>query len=1628
MKKMLAAALSIFVLMGVLPLRAEAAGLEETGTDAPVSVTSSQDTSGGDAGAAPDADPSAADADAGQEQVNAAGESAAEAAPVSAEISNEIQAVPAAPEAAPTEGDTIHIEAAGTATMQLMKASAPEMQSLGAAATYTVTITTNSADPKATVTGGGTYSDGDIITVTAAASEGYEFDKWIKNNQELSEGSSFKLTVTENVSLLACFKKQTFDFPIEADKVVGGTYKATAKVIYGESVNLEATASTGYHFNADWMRSDNSGESYEQLHGISSSFSNITTATRIYPVFIENQYYVIFSALSGGSGSQMPNQQFKYNESKALSANTYTRDGYSFAGWNTLPSPTAQDPGVHFEDGQIVSKLATENNQSVTLYAQWQPENYTITYDLAEGSFPAGTEIPSSYTIQSGPISIPDPIRSNYTFVGWTSGDFDGKKYDIVIPTGSTGNKEYTANWQGESAEIAFNCGAHGTLIVNGSPATSVTVTVPSRYGDAMPIFNLTQTVNVSGNTYSLSAEDGYVFNGWKDAGSNAPGDTVTGSAAYTAQWVPADNIHYTVNHIKMGIQGGMYTAVQTETAQNTVGTTGAEVSVTPIVYPGYHFVPSISDKVSNTSGTIKADGSLVLNLYYMPNQYTVQLNANGGYNTDPQGSASVNVNFTYGGNKKLASFWFARTGYTISGWNANADGTGVSYPVDQDIPDLTAVDGGSVILYAQWQPISYKVEFSSNHDTPAVTEQTMTYGVSAQLPENMYTRPGYHFTGWSRQSWNTTDLQQPGTEVINLTEQAGSTVSFYAQWEENAAVTITYTAGTGGTVRRTEESVAPVSGNPVGGDASASTGYEFVNWTDQDNNTVSEIAHVQPAQIDGIYLPNVYTAHFRPVVYVINYSHSGNDVTIGNNPSTYTVETPDITLADASRPGYEFTGWTGGGQVTATKGLVIPKGTVNNLTFYANFSLIHYSITYNLNGGSLEVAEPSTYTTDRLTPLPVPSRDGYEFLGWKYSGSETLIKDRAIARGSTGDKVLDAVWEAKESSFRFYTNGGTLVSTVVGKTDASVADTAMPTTAKDGYFFAGWYDNSVFRGSRVSSLPEKFPVSGIIYYAKWLKAFDAQPEDRAIMEGQTASFQISSSVASVSYQWQYRESAEAEWKNVDAGTGGNTAVYTTDAAGITMSGYQYRCAAAGSGETVFSSAAALTVKPKADVRMSLSASKSEIVYGESVTYTLEFQSTDPALTYPLDGTITFYRDTVKIGETADVFNARIEQSFTPGDYTIRAVYSGNEYYNAAETSKNANVARRQLAWDTSDLSAVKSADGNTNATVSGTLKVSGEIKAGDAGFKYTDLTGTYDSAEAGTRIVTAAYKAAGLSDNYALPAEAPVFTGTINKVVSLAVPSEVSDPSKYQLVQEIGISEVPEALKDDPNLNKPAKIEAMLKVKVEESADTSIPTANIEIYDVRLLFSEDGGKTWTSATEENFPANGITAILPYPEGTNASSFNFVITHMFTTGEKAGTTENLSYIKTPEGLQVHVSSLSPFAIGYVELPAAPSAGTAAEKKDLWCITYLDSRGNTVSVQWVETGKAPVKPAGYSYPDIFNVSANQDVRPIAGGNDKGYKVPDTADKSSAFRISELWLMLVGILLTAGALAHLRKRRD
>ena len=106
-------------------------------------------------------------------------------------------------------------------------------------------------------------------------------------------------------------------------------------------------------------------------------------------------------------------------------------------------------------------------------------------------------------------------------------------------------------------------------------------------------------------------------------------------------------------------------------------------------------------------------------------------------------------------------------------------------------------------------------------------------------------------------------------------------------------------------------------------------------------------------------------------------------------------------------------------------------------------------------------------------------------------------------------------------------------------------------------------------------------------------------------------------------------------------------------------------------------------------------------------------------------------------------------------------------------------------------------------------------------------------------------------------------------------------------------------------------------------NADKVLPgveAKNLSVMDVAVLVSFDGGVTWEKATEENFPASGLDLVIPYPGGTNASGYDFVITHLVTmacNGMVPGSVEYFRPEKTAEGLKIHIKSASPFAIGWV---------------------------------------------------------------------------------------------------------------
>ena len=255
------------------------------------------------------------------------------------------------------------------------------------------------------------------------------------------------------------------------------------------------------------------------------------------------------------------------------------------------------------------------------------------------------------------------------------------------------------------------------------------------------------------------------------------------------------------------------------------------------------------------------------------------------------------------------------------------------------------------------------------------------------------------------------------------------------------------------------------------------------------------------------------------------------------------------------------------------------------------------------------------------------------------------------------------------------------------------------------------------------------------------------------------------------------------------------------------------------------------------------------------------------------------------------------------------------EAYHAAWAFTPANNEKYAIVNGTSTIKVVPASVAGAVVTLSPTsFRYDGQahsptvtsVKLGD-----TTLTADTDytveiptETAAGTYTVTVTGKG-----NYTGTAAA---TFTINPVET---GGEFEDESGtiLRLEVETGLSTVPEALENNARYDTPEKIETALRTQVEQVM--SNVGGNIAVFDVTLQYKDAGG-TWHNVDPDDFPAEGVTAILPYPDGTGATGYTFTIQHLISSGAQAGTMETLSYTLTADGLQCRFSSLSPVAIGY----------------------------------------------------------------------------------------------------------------
>ena len=410
-----------------------------------------------------------------------------------------------------------------------------------------------------------------------------------------------------------------------------------------------------------------------------------------------------------------------------------------------------------------------------------------------------GVNTSSSTFTEGSSVTISATPSSGYTFSNWTgSGTVSANPYTFTIYS----NVSYTANASVGTYVVQFLKGNHGS-------GTNSSLNKTYNQNLTLPQALFTRTGYTQ--TDWASDLDGKVW-------ANSLGGTYqqNSSATFYPYWTP--NVYtLTINPNGGTMYNGATTTTNsftTEFAYNTrtyIGNLDSydgywpENLPTKVGYVCTGFTFSAGSGEQNTSGndfyfmgespetTVMATGNdtrtWVFNGNYAGNvtataqfagvNYQVQYNANGG-----TGSMS-NTSHVYGTASQLRANTFTRSGYTFTGWNTKADGTGTTYANNGNITTGSTTQNGLVQLYAQWGEATYEIIFNLKGGVAQsgdFSNMVCARNTSYNLPTGTITLDNYIFSGWDTSPSASTVVHAPGAAVNNIAN-AGATVTLYAVW-----------------------------------------------------------------------------------------------------------------------------------------------------------------------------------------------------------------------------------------------------------------------------------------------------------------------------------------------------------------------------------------------------------------------------------------------------------------------------------------------------------------------------------------------------------------------------------------------------------------------------------------------------------------------------------------------------------------------------------------------------------------------------------------------------------------------------------------------------------------------------
>ena len=255
--------------------------------------------------------------------------------------------------------------------------------------------------------------------------------------------------------------------------------------------------------------------------------------------------------------------------------------------------------------------------------------------------------------------------------------------------------------------------------------------------------------------------------------------------------------------------------------------------------------------------------------------------------------------------------------------------------------------------------------------------------------------------------------------------------------------------------------------------------GYEFGGWFLSSDFSGAAQTTI-PAGTDS----NVYVYAKWIKTYNITY-HLGGGINAEDNPTEFNERTLPLTLKAPTRDGFTFGDWYQNPAYSGNQMTTIDAGTEKNVSLWAKWNAIEYSVSYVLNGGTNSDQNVAKYSIlDTSVKLYNPTYEGFVFEGWFTKSDFSGERMTYLSKDNLGDITLYAKW-SQAYTITYNTNGGFNDGRNPSVFTENTETFTLFEAEKVNYSFLGWFDNEELTGTPITQIA-KGTKNNIVLWAKW--------------------------------------------------------------------------------------------------------------------------------------------------------------------------------------------------------------------------------------------------------------------------------------------------------------------------------------------------------------------------------------------------------------------------------------------------------------------------------------------------------------------------------------------------------------